>query len=134
MQAQFYENLTKEQYSGEYRPRVNPLSASRDTLNPLLNAGILKHRIEMIEHFKLANGGHRYQHWPMYFMQKAGKHMRCYGLNYAVKAFAGYLVYNEIQQYRHLHETTFVTIQQQANFTFKLASTSACFFGVCAMI
>jgi hypothetical protein len=126
--------LTKEQYSGEYRPRVNPLSASRDTLNPLLNAGILKHRLEMIEHYKLANGGHRYQHWPQYFMQKAGKNLRCYGLNYGVKAFAAYLVYNEYQQYKHLNQTTFVTIHQQANFAFKMASSSAVLAGVCAFI
>jgi hypothetical protein len=70
------------------------LSASRDTLNPLLNAGILKQRLEMIEHYKLANGGHRYQHWPMYFMEKAGRHLRVYGINYAVKGFAAFLVIN----------------------------------------
>jgi hypothetical protein len=64
----------------------------------------------MIEHYKRIGGGHRYQHWPFYFMQKAGKHIRCYGINYAIKAGAAYYVYNEYQQYKHLNETTFITL------------------------
>ena len=43
-------------------------------------------------------------------MEKMGRHARCYGLNYAVKGFAAYLVYNEYQQYSHLYDTTVVTM------------------------
>lgn len=39
------ENLTKEQYTGVVPTKFNALSASRDTLNPLLNAKLLKDRL-----------------------------------------------------------------------------------------
>ena len=40
--AQFYENLTAEQYSGVVPRQINALSVSKDTLNPMLNANVLK--------------------------------------------------------------------------------------------
>ena len=50
------ENLTKEQYSGVIPTKLNALSASRDTLNPLLNAKLLKDRLAAIEHYKMQHG------------------------------------------------------------------------------
>ena len=47
------ENLTKEQYSGLVPTKLNGLSASRDTLNPLLNAKLLKQRLAAIEHYQM---------------------------------------------------------------------------------
>jgi hypothetical protein len=46
------ENLTKEQYSGNYRKQFSLLSASRDTLNPKLNLENLKNRLWVMEYYK----------------------------------------------------------------------------------
>jgi len=100
--AQFFENLTKEQYSGEFRPRITGLSISRDSLNPLLNAQILKERLALIEHYKAANGGHMFHHWPYYFMKNMGTHMNRYKFNYGLKAFAAYVVYRDLQNWQHM--------------------------------
>jgi hypothetical protein len=50
------ENLTKEQFSGEYRTRLPKMNASRDSLNPALNLETLKNRLWVIEHYRTLNG------------------------------------------------------------------------------
>jgi hypothetical protein len=63
------ENLTKEQYSGNYRSKLPMLNASRDTLNPVLNAETLKNRLWVIEHYRTLHGiEHAY--WPHYLMRE----------------------------------------------------------------
>jgi hypothetical protein len=84
------------------------LSASRDTLNPLLNANNLKARIDLIEHYKQVHGKHAF--WPHYFMQRVATHFMKFKFNYAVKGFATYLVWREVALYKHLKATSFMTI------------------------
>ena len=67
----YIENLTKEQYTGVIPTKLNALSASRDTLNPLLNAKLLKDRLEAIEHYKYQHGI-KYARWPHYALGRAG--------------------------------------------------------------
>ena len=92
----YLENLTNEQYSGIVPRGINALSASRDTLNPLLNTTVLKNRLADIEMYKNLHG-EKYARWPAYFMANTGRHLWKYKFNYAVKGFAAYLVYREIQ-------------------------------------
>ena len=92
----YLENLTNEQYSGIVPRSINALSASRDTLNPLLNTTVLKQRLADIEKYKYLHG-EKYARWPAYFMANTGRHLWKYKFNYAVKGFAAYLVYREIQ-------------------------------------
>ena len=99
------ENLTSEQYSGVVPRQINALSVSRDTLNPLLNTTILKERLTMIEHFKNLHG-EKYAHWPHYWMGRHASQLWKYKFNYAVKGFAAYMVFREVQQYRNLSAKT----------------------------
>ena len=80
------------------------LSASRDTLNPLLNTTTLKNRLAVIQHYKYANGV-EYAHWPHYVLTRLARHTYRYKFNYAIKGFAGYLVYRDISSYRQLKST-----------------------------
>ena len=89
------ENLTKEQYSGLVPTKLNGLSASRDTLNPLLNAKLLKQRLAAIEHYQMQHGI-QYARWPHFFLSRVGSHMYKYKFNYALKGFAAYLLYREV--------------------------------------
>ena len=102
------DNLTKEQFSGVTKRPGGVLSASRDTLNPLLNTQTLKNRLAVIEHFKTQAGQHAY--WPHYAMTNVARHLLKYKFNYAVKGFAAYVVYRDIANYNHLNQRTFLTI------------------------
>lgn len=78
-------------------------------MNPLLNAQVLKERLALIEHYKHANGGHKFAHWPYYFARSAGGHLNRYKFNYGIKAFAAYVVYRDLQNIQHLSKTTWQT-------------------------
>ena len=53
LRAQYYENLTKGQYSGEQRPRLSSyFDVSRDSLNPQINLNLLRQRLRTIEMYK----------------------------------------------------------------------------------
>ena len=108
------ENLTKEQYSGVARSsrRHGILSASRDTLNPLLNSQNLKNRLALIQHYKTVHGDHAF--WPHFFMRRVANHAMKYKFNYAVKGFAAYLVYRDFANYQHMKETSFMTMQSES--------------------
>ncbi len=77
------------------------LSASRDTLNPLLNTTTLKNRLADIQHYKYINGV-EFAHWPHYVLTRLARHTYRYKFNYAIKGFAGYLVYRDYATYRQL--------------------------------
>ena len=96
--------MTKEQYTGVVPTKINALSASRDTLNPLLNAEILKKRLALIEHYKMQHGI-QYARWPHFYLGRVGQHLYKYKFNYALKGFAAYLLYRDVQNYRYWNET-----------------------------
>lgn len=96
------ENLTKEQYSNQIVPRnVHALSVSRDTLNPLLNTAILKERLADIEFFKYRYGV-ELARWPHFALGRLGKHLYRYKFNYGVKAFAAYVIYKDVINFKHM--------------------------------
>ena len=107
---QIAENLTKEQYNNnQIVPRsLHALSVSRDTLNPLLNTAVLKERLADIEYFKYRHGVmiHR---WPHFALGRLGTNLYKYKFNYGVKAFAAYIVWNDIQHYRHMKTQVFLS-------------------------
>ena len=103
--------MTSEQYSGIVPRSINALSASRDALNPLLNTTILKNRLADIEHYKYIHG-EKYARWPHFLMGNMGRNLWKYKFNYAVKGFAAYLVFREIQQYNNLKDKSILTLEQ----------------------
>ena len=132
-QAQFYDNLTKEQYAGVVPRNMNYLSSSRDTLNPLLNAQKLKTRLQMIEYYRYRHG-EMYARWPHFFMSRVAQRLWRYKLNYAVKGFAAFMVYQEYENYRHMSNVAILTIQQDANFFVNVTGKAAAFGAVCCLI
>jgi len=102
--------LTSEQYQGVVPRQVNALSVSRDTLNPLLNTTILKQRLAAIDYYKTLHGA-RYARWPHFWMGETANRLWKYKANIAVKGFAAYMVYREVQNYRNLNEKTVMTFQ-----------------------
>ena len=113
--------------------QINALTVSRDTLNPLLNTEILKKRLADIEYYNTLHGA-KYANWPYFFMKNAGNYMWRYKYNLAVKGFAAYMVYREVQQYRNLSEKTLMTIQQSGNGMLKIGANSAIFGTMCFLL
>lgn len=109
------------------------LSVSRDTLNPLLNTETLRNRLAVIEHYKYLHGVQR-AHWPHFAMQRAARYLMRYKVNLLVKAGAGYLVYNDYQHWRVMHETTLPTLQQEANMFMNMGIHTGAFLGLCFLI
>lgn len=113
--------------------QVNALSVSRDSLNPMLNTTILKNRLAAIEYYKTLHGP-KYARWPHFFMAQTANKVWKYKFNLAVKGFAAYMVYREVQNHRNLNEKTVMTFQQTfVNFG-SIAATSALFVAVCGFI
>jgi hypothetical protein len=127
------DNLTKEQFSGVAKRQSGVLSASRDTLNPLLNTETLKNRLAVIEHYRYVHGV-EYAHWPHFAMSRLARHVFRYKVNYAIKGFAAYLIYRDVAQYRHLKATTFMTIPQELSFGVSAAFHSGLLLGICCLI
>ena len=93
--------MTSEQYTGVMPRQINALSVSKDTLNPLLNTTILKQRLAAIDYYNNLHGS-KYARWPHFWMGKTACNLWKYKANLAVKGFAAYLVYREVQKYRNL--------------------------------
>jgi len=107
----YIENLTKEQYSGNFRNRLAKLNSSRDSLNPAVNLENLKNRLWVTEHYRLLHGiEHTY--WPHYTMKNVGRRIWKYKFNYGLKAFFLYQVFREIQNYRYINSVKFLSADQ----------------------
>ena len=127
--AQFYENLTNEAYTGVQPKSFNQLSTSRDTLNPLLNVETLRNRLAVIEHYKLLRG-EQHTFWPHYGLTNVARHLNRYKFNYAVKAFAAYIVYRDYVNYQHMNSRAFLSLQKQS----EMIGTGALHLGVFACL
>lgn len=112
---------------------VNSLSVSRDSLNPQLNAAILKQRLEEIEFYKYRFGVQIHR-WPHFAMQRVAKHVYKFKGNYLVKGFAAYMVYSDIQHYRYMRTQAFLSYEQDAQLVAPIIVHSAFFAGLCLMI
>ena len=129
----YIENLTNEQYSGIVPRSINALSASRDTLNPLLNTTVLKNRLKDIEYYKFIHG-EKYARWPAYFMANTGRHLWKYKFNYAIKGFAAYLVVREIQQYNNLKEKSILSLEQSGFGMARIGGQGAILAAICCLM
>ena len=127
------ENLTSEQYTGVVPRQINALSVSRDTLNPLLNANVLKQRLGAIDYYSNLHGP-RYMYWPHYFMRSTAQMMWRYKFNFAVKGFCAFMLYREVNQYRNLNEKTVMTIQQNFASFGSIGAHAGLLVGVCCLI
>ena len=67
-------------------------------------------------------------------MANAGRHLWKYKFNYAVKGFAAYLVYREIQQYNNLKEKSILSIEQSGISMAKIGTQGAVLAGVCLLM
>jgi hypothetical protein len=131
--AQFYENLTKEQFSGNYRNAIAPLNASRNSLNPAVNLEKLKNRLWVAEHYRLLHGV-EHAYWPHYAMRNVGTHLNKYKFNYLVKAFFAYQVYREVNNYQYMQQVKFLTTSEGAKLGAQVAWTTFLFGSVCLLI
>ena len=103
----YIENLTKEQFSGNYRDKLAHLNSSRDTINPSINLENVKNRLWVTEHYRLVRGlEHAY--WPHFVIRNVGLHLNKYKFNYAVKAFFAYQVYRDVQNYSYRNSVSFI--------------------------
>ena len=125
--------MTSEQYTGVLPRQINALSVSRDTLNPLLNTNILKQRLSAIDYYKQLHGP-RIARWPHFWMHATAQKLWKYKFNLAVKGFAAYVVYREVQHYRNLNEKTILTIDQSLSSFGSIAASSGFFLTLCCLI
>ena len=80
------ENLTKEQYAGQYRPRLSIFNTARDALNPYVNAETLKNRLWVIDHYKFRYGA-AHTYWLHTLLSKTAAQLNRYKFNYGIKLF-----------------------------------------------
>ena len=124
IQGQYYENLTREQYSRNFRTDLKYLSPARDALNPKMNLELLKQRLAQMERIE-AQIPAKYRFWPRHLMDKYGAHLNKYKFNYLVKAFLAYNLYREFMNANHLHRVSFLTFSQQMESTTRVATAGA---------
>ena len=123
MPLHIIENLTKEQFSGNYRDKLAHLNSSRDTINPSINLENVKNRLWVTEHYRLVRGlEHAY--WPHFAIRNVSLHLNKYKFNYAVKAFFAYQVYRDVQNYRYRNSVSFIRTDEQASHLAQIAWTS----------
>jgi hypothetical protein len=131
--GQFYENLTKEQFSGNYRNSIAPLNASANALNPSASLEKLKNRLWVAEHYRLLHGV-EHAYWPHYTLRNIGCHLNKYKFNYAIKLFFAYQVYREVQSYRYLNQVKFMTTSESTAHGAQIAWNAFLFTAVSLLI
>ena len=131
--AQFYENLTKEQFAGAYRPRISIFNTSRDALNPYVNAETLKNRLWVIDHYRYRYGS-AYTYWVHTLLGNMGRGLNKYKFNYLLKAFLWYQVYSKYQNYKYIDDMTFMSEPQRNLHRAPIFSSVVAFGAVCLII
>ena len=127
------ENLTKEQYSGEYRNKLLNINASRDTLNPSANLETLKNRLWVTEYYRLLHGV-EHAYWPHYTLRNVGADLNKYKFNYLVKAFFVYQCYRDVQHFRYRNNVSFLRSDEQFGHIAQIAWTGFLASAVCLLI
>jgi hypothetical protein len=61
-------------------------------------------------------------------------HLYRYKVNYAVKGFAGYMLYRDIANFQHVNSVRFMTFQEQAEMAQPAVMNLGLFLGLCAFI
>ena len=128
----FVENLTKEQFAGQYRPHLTIFNSARDALNPAVNADTLRNRLWTIDHYKFRYGAEHTFYWHT-VLRRMGTHMNKYKFNYAVKAFLAYNVYAQVQGYNHQDSNFFLTEAQRGRHKVNVLLSSGALMGACLL-
>ena len=128
IQGQYYENLTREQYSRNFRNDLKYLNPARDALNPKINLDLLKQRLAQLERIE-AQIPERYRYWPHYAIQRWGNYLNRYKYNHLIKAFLAYNLYRELKNANYLHRVSFLTFDQQTQVTIRCSSAGALLAG-----
>lgn len=131
--AQFYENLTKEQYAGSYRPRLSIFNSSRDALNPFVNAETLRNRLWVIDHYRFRYGA-AHTYWLHSFLSRSLNKVNKYKFNYLLKAFLAYNVYARYQTYKYVDDMTFMSESQRGMHRGPIAISAAVLGATCLLI
>ena len=131
--AQFYENLTKEQYAGAYRPRLSIFNSAKDALNPAVNTETLRNRLWVIDHYRFRYGA-AHTYWLHTLLSKGGAKLYKYKFNYALKAVLAYQVYAHYQTLKRMDEITFLTGPQRGQLTLPIAASSGALAAACLLI
>ena len=107
--------MTREQFAGSYRPRLQIFNSARDALNPHANAANLRNRLWVIDHYRFRYGA-AHHYWVHTALSKIAKNVKTYGANYAVKALIGYQIYSSIQTYQHVNQNTLMTTPAKVHY------------------
>ena len=130
--AQFYENITREQYNGSFRPRIQAFNQARDALNPHVDATTLKNRLWTIDHYRFRYGAdHTY--WVHALLRNSSKHLMRYKFNYAAKAFILYQGWAAYQNYCYVDSMSFMTNVEKASHQGPILMWGGLFVGACAL-
>ena len=130
--GQFYENLTREQFSGS-NPRLITLNSARDAMNPTLNANTLRNRLWTIEHYKYRYGAD-HTFWVNSLLRRSSAQVNRYKFNYLFKAVFAYQVYSAYRNYRYVDSMSFMTAGQRGAHWVGIAGYSGLFVGVAALV
>ena len=132
--AQFYENLTKEQYAGsQYLPRLSIFNVTRDALNPRVNAEVLRNRLWVIDHYKFRYGA-QHTYWVHYALKNAAKNAWTYKFNYLAKGLLAYNAYRAFASYKQADAENFLTESQRNGHRINIVGATGLLGGVCMII
>ena len=87
--------MTREQYSGNFRPKIQLFNHAQDALNPQVNAIALRERLWYIDHYRFRYGA-QHTYWVHTALSKMLKHANRYKFNTAVKALVFYQAFAAI--------------------------------------
>lgn len=127
------ENLTKEQYSGNFRSKLPMLNSSRDALNPSVNLETLRNRLWVTEYYRTLHGVEQ-AYWPHYVLRNVGGHLNKYKFNYLVKGFFIYQAYRQMKNYQHLNSVSFLSSHQQFGHLVSIGWATGVAGAVCLLI
>ena len=67
-------------------------------------------------------------------MGRVGQHLYRYKFNYALKGFAAYLLYRDIQNYRYWNDTVILTYAHRAQMGTEFALKGGLFVAICGFL
>lgn len=102
-------------------------------MNPLLNAELLKQRLTQIEHYKYQHGI-QYARWPHYALSRLGSNLYKYKFSYALKGFAVYLIYRDVQNIRYWNEKVVLSYQNYGQMCSEVAVKAGGFAALCLLL
>ena len=123
--------MTKEQFAGSHN--LNPLDVSKDTLNPALNANLVRNRLQIIEAFKYRHGA-EYTYWVNTTMRRVYNQVWKYKFNYLLKGFIAFMAIREYQNYSYVNSMTVLTQGQRIQMRAPGVIYAGAFFGTCLII